>query len=388
MAAPTTSVFQKNLYEGKVAFITGGGSGICKGIAEALMRHGAKTAIYSRSLDKLQTTAKDLEKATGKECVAYAGDVRSYPDVVAAMKKCREHFGKIDIVVCGAAGNFLSTVEGISANGFKSVIDIDLIGTFNTAKAALPHLKESKGSLLSISATFHYVGSPLQAHCAAAKAGVDALTRTLAVEWGQYDIRVNAIAPGKYPERQYDILRNQLIHYEFRPALFAMECQFQTEATSVKRIEDILMCLTRNPIIDKPDIRGRRYAAFKPSPKGLVHAFESAFKLRDLSNDTILPSGSHLKESSTGSLIHSWVVDLSAGWAMDGFSTEDRLILEKRWKARRSSSVELDDPEFRCHEMGTDPGLCMQELDAIEAVRNLTYEGYRIAFSVSPRIRV
>ncbi|KAJ3171606.1 hypothetical protein HDU88_007686 [Geranomyces variabilis] len=196
MAAPTTSVFQKNLYDGKVAFITGGGSGICKGIAEALMRHGARTAIFSRTLDKLQTTAKELEKTTGKECVAYAGDVRSYPDIVAAMKKCREHYGKIDIVVCGAAGNFLSTVEGISANGFKSVIDIDLIGTFNTSKAALPYLKETKGSLLSISATFHYVGSPLQAHCAAAKAGVDALTRTLAVEWGQYDIRVNAIAPG------------------------------------------------------------------------------------------------------------------------------------------------------------------------------------------------
>ncbi|KAI8906093.1 2,4-dienoyl-CoA reductase [Powellomyces hirtus] len=200
MAAATTSVFQPNLYEGKVAFVTGGGSGICKGMTEALMRHGAKTAIFSRTLDKLQVAAKELEKTTGRECLALAGDVRNYADVVAAMHKARDHFGKIDIVICGAAGNFLASVEKISANGFKSVVDIDLIGTFNTAKAALPYLKETKGSLLSVSATFHYTASALQAHCAAAKAGVDALTRTLAVEWGQYGIRVNAIAPGPIQE--------------------------------------------------------------------------------------------------------------------------------------------------------------------------------------------
>ncbi|KAI8823111.1 2,4-dienoyl-CoA reductase [Fimicolochytrium jonesii] len=197
---PTLSVFQPNIFDGKVAFVTGGGSGICKGITEALMRHGAKAAIFSRSLDKIQDAAKSLSSATGKECIGFAGDVRSYTDLEAAMKKARDHYGKIDIVICGAAGNFLSPAENLSANGFKTVVEIDLLGTFNTAKAALPYLKESQGSLLSISATFHYMGSPLQVHCAAAKAGVDAMTKTLAVEWGHYGIRVNAIAPGPIAE--------------------------------------------------------------------------------------------------------------------------------------------------------------------------------------------
>ncbi|KAJ3015076.1 hypothetical protein HKX48_004794 [Thoreauomyces humboldtii] len=200
MSVETSSVFLPSLYAGKVAFVTGGGSGICKGMAEALMRHGAKTAIFSRTLPKLQKAASEMTASTGQECLALAGDVRSYVDLQKALKQAHDHFGRIDVVICGAAGNFLATAERISANGFKSVMDIDLIGTFNTAKAALPYLKETKGSVLSVSATFHYGGSALQAHCAAAKAGVDALTRTLAVEWGQYGIRVNAIAPGPIQE--------------------------------------------------------------------------------------------------------------------------------------------------------------------------------------------
>ncbi|TPX61429.1 hypothetical protein SpCBS45565_g07255 [Spizellomyces sp. 'palustris'] len=211
----TTAVFKPDLFKGKVAFVTGGGSGICKGLTEALLRHGAKAAIFSRTLKKLEITAAELSKTTGSECIALAGDVRSISDVENGLKKAHEHFGRIDIVICGAAGNFLSTAEKISANGFKTVIDIDLIGTFNTSKAALPYLKETRGSLLNVSATFHYTAVPLQAHCAAAKAGIDALTKNLAVEWGHYGVRVNAVAPGPVEETagfdklSYDKSKNQ-----------------------------------------------------------------------------------------------------------------------------------------------------------------------------------
>ncbi|KAJ3035494.1 hypothetical protein HDV00_003700 [Rhizophlyctis rosea] len=196
----TTAIFQPDLFCGKVAFVTGGGSGICKGMTEALMRHGAKSVLISRTLSKLEESAKELTALTGNDCFPIAADVRNYKDMESAFEQAHKKFGRIDIVVCGAAGNFLAPAEKLSANGFKTVIDIDLIGTFNTAKAALPYLKESRGTVISVSATFHYTGVGLQIHCAAAKAGVDAITRTLAVEWGHYGIRVNAIAPGPIQE--------------------------------------------------------------------------------------------------------------------------------------------------------------------------------------------
>src|SRR4030095_9820597 len=107
-----------------------------------------------------------------------------------------QHFGKIDIVVNGAAGNFLCAANELSPNGFGTVVDIDLKGTFNVCRATFEQLKEHQGQILNISATLHYLGTPLQIHVSAAKAGVDALTRNLAVEWGAYGIRVNGIAPG------------------------------------------------------------------------------------------------------------------------------------------------------------------------------------------------
>ena len=117
-------------------------------------------------------------------------------EVERAMAATLEKFGKLDIVVNGAAGNFLCAAEELSPNGFGTVVDIDLKGTFNVSRAALPELKKQRGSILNISATLHYLGTPYQLHVSAAKAGVDALTRNLAVEWGRYGIRVNAIAPG------------------------------------------------------------------------------------------------------------------------------------------------------------------------------------------------
>jgi peroxisomal 2,4-dienoyl-CoA reductase len=128
--------------------------------------------------------------------LAVAADVRNADEVQRAIAATVEHFGKIDIVVNGAAGNFLCKAEELSANGFGTVVDIDLKGTFNVCRAAFDQLKNHHGQILNISATLHYLGTPMQLHVSAAKAGVDALTRNLAVEWGRYGIRVNAIAPG------------------------------------------------------------------------------------------------------------------------------------------------------------------------------------------------
>ncbi|KAI8453655.1 hypothetical protein BY996DRAFT_4582861, partial [Phakopsora pachyrhizi] len=186
-----------DIFNGKVLFCTGGGSGICQKIVEAVMRHGASAFIFGRRKDVLKQTSKKLTELTGgKKCSYRSGDVRSLDSLQAAIDKCVEEFGRIDFVVAGAAGNYLCPIDQLSSNGFKSVVDIDLIGTYNTAKAALPSLKQTKGSFLSISATLHYVGTPLQAHVSAAKAGVDALSQAIAVEFGPHGIRSNVIAPG------------------------------------------------------------------------------------------------------------------------------------------------------------------------------------------------
>jgi 2,4-dienoyl-CoA reductase [(3E)-enoyl-CoA-producing], peroxisomal len=130
------------------------------------------------------------------QAFAVAADVRKPEEVEQAIAATIERFGRIDIVVNGAAGNFLCAAEELSPNGFGTVVDIDLKGTFNVCRAAFAELKKNRGQILNISATLHYLGTPMQLHVSAAKAGVDALTKNLAVEWGRYGIRVNAIAPG------------------------------------------------------------------------------------------------------------------------------------------------------------------------------------------------
>jgi peroxisomal 2,4-dienoyl-CoA reductase len=132
----------------------------------------------------------------GGECQAIATDVRDYESVVDALARAKEHYGKIDIVVNGAAGNFLCAADQLSSNGFGTVVDIDTKGTFNVCRASFEALKESRGQILNISATLHYLATPMQIHVSAAKAGVDAITRNLSAEWGRYGIRVNGIAPG------------------------------------------------------------------------------------------------------------------------------------------------------------------------------------------------
>jgi peroxisomal 2,4-dienoyl-CoA reductase len=189
------TIFADGILNGRVAFVTGGGTGITGGVARAFAEAGASVALVSRKMDHLQPAADAINERGGR-AVAIAADVRQPEAVEQAIAETVAQFGKIDIVVNGAAGNFLCTAEELSPNGFGTVVDIDLKGTFNVCRAAFAQLKEHRGQVLNISATLHYLGTPLQLHVSAAKAGVDALTRNLAVEWGRYGIRVNAIAPG------------------------------------------------------------------------------------------------------------------------------------------------------------------------------------------------
>ncbi len=188
-------IFADDILQGKVAFVTGGATGITGGIARTFARYGAKIAITSRKEENLISQKQFIEENGGK-CFSVAADVRDFDAVQAAIAKTVEHYGRIDIVINGAAGNFLCSAEQLSANGFGTVVDIDTKGTFNVCRAAFEPLKESKGQILNISATLHYLATPMQIHVSAAKAGVDAITRNLSVEWGRHGIRVNGIAPG------------------------------------------------------------------------------------------------------------------------------------------------------------------------------------------------
>jgi peroxisomal 2,4-dienoyl-CoA reductase len=188
-------MFASNLLEGRVALVTGGGTCICRGIALAFAAHGCDVAITSRKMEHLEPTVTEL-RATGRRAIAKAADVRDPAAIGAVVEATVAEFGRLDILINGAAGNFICLAENLSPNGFGTVVDIDLKGTFHASKAALPHLKAHGGSVVNISATLPYLGTMGQSHAAAAKAGIDSLTRTLACEWGPYGIRVNGIAPG------------------------------------------------------------------------------------------------------------------------------------------------------------------------------------------------
>jgi NAD(P)-dependent dehydrogenase (short-subunit alcohol dehydrogenase family) len=188
-------IFRDHLLEGKVAFITGGGSGINLRIAERFAAQGAKLGLMGRKQDKLDRAAEGI-RSGGGAAIGIAGDVRYYEECENALRKTHQEFGEIDILVCGAAGNFPAPVLGMSANGFKAVIDIDLLGTFNTCRAAYEHLRKPGASVISISATHAFVPIAYQAHVCAAKAGIDIFSKTLAIEWAAAGVRVNVIAPG------------------------------------------------------------------------------------------------------------------------------------------------------------------------------------------------
>ena len=194
-----TSVFRPGLFDGQVAIITGGGTGIGFGIAELLASLGAHAVLASRKLEHLEPAAERLRAAGGRASVA-AVDVRDPERVKAMVAEVRDAHGRIDVLVNNAAGNFYAPSETLSANAWKSVIEIDLYGTFFCSQAVMPVMRAGGGGrIVNISMTLHYRGWPLMAHATAAKAGVDALTRTLALEWAPHGIRVNAIAPGPIP---------------------------------------------------------------------------------------------------------------------------------------------------------------------------------------------
>ena len=185
------SIFRDNLFSGKVAFFTGATSGIGLTIAKRFAALGTRVALMSRKQDKVDAAVARIGNSIG-----FAGDVRNYADVEAALAQTREQLGEIDFLFCIAAGNFPAPVIGMSANAFKSVIDIDVLGTFNTCRAAYVHLRKPGAVVISISANHAQIAYPLQAHVCAAKAGVELLSKTLALEWGPAGVRVNCITPG------------------------------------------------------------------------------------------------------------------------------------------------------------------------------------------------
>jgi NAD(P)-dependent dehydrogenase (short-subunit alcohol dehydrogenase family) len=189
------ATFRDGLLTGKTAFVAGASSGINLQIATRLAQAGAAVTILSRSPDKIEAAAAGI-RATGAKCIGIAQDVRDHEGVGAAFAKSVEAHGEIDILVSGAAGNFVAPFNGLSYNGFRAVIDIDLVGCFNVMRQGFPHLRKPGASCITISAPQALHPYPLQSHVNAAKAGADMLVKTLAIEWGSLGVRINSIIPG------------------------------------------------------------------------------------------------------------------------------------------------------------------------------------------------
>jgi NAD(P)-dependent dehydrogenase (short-subunit alcohol dehydrogenase family) len=191
------SIFRDGILTGKVALVTGGGSGIGAGIARVLAHQGAAVTLVGRTPEKLEAAAAQIRGAVpGARVLAAPADVREFARLDEAVGKTVAEFGGLDIAISSAAGNFLAPAAQLSTNGFRTVVDIDLCGTFNTCRAAFPHLAKRRGSIVSITATQAFVPMPLQCHAGAAKAGIEKLTRDLALEWASSGVRVNTVAPG------------------------------------------------------------------------------------------------------------------------------------------------------------------------------------------------
>src|SRR5882757_599440 len=188
-------------FAGQAVFVAGGTSGINLGIALGFARAGARVAVMSRSPEKVEAAVARLREA-GAEAIGTAADVRDYAATEAALQAAHDAFGDFDVLVSGAAGNFPAPALGMSANGFKSVVDIDLLGSFHVLRAAHPFLRKPGASVINISAPQAESPMLMQAHVCAAKAGVDMLTRVLAMEWGRDGIRINSIVPGPIDETE------------------------------------------------------------------------------------------------------------------------------------------------------------------------------------------
>ena len=189
--------------KGKTIVITGGGTGLGKAMGTYFLKLGANLVITSRKLEVLQKTAEEMAAETGGQVLAVQCDVRDNAQVEALLQKSIEKFGTVDCLLNNAAGNFISPTERLSANAFSSIIDIVLKGTVNCTLAFGKHwiAQKQKAAVLNIITTYAFTGSAYVVPSACAKGGVLALTRSLAVEWGKYGIRTNAIAPGPFPTK-------------------------------------------------------------------------------------------------------------------------------------------------------------------------------------------
>ncbi|KAK4100903.1 NAD(P)-binding protein [Parathielavia hyrcaniae] len=211
-----SNVWANDIFANRVLFITGGAGTIGSAQTRALVHLGADACIIGRSVEKTEAAAKEIAKVrNGARVLGIGGvDVRSFDSLKAAADCCVSELGAIDYVIAGAAGNFIAPISSLSPNAFKTVLDIDTIGTFNTLKATIPHLVDSAarnpntdptstshsgqtgGCFLAVSATFHYTGMPLQSHVSAAKAAIETLTASVALEYGPLGVTANCVAPG------------------------------------------------------------------------------------------------------------------------------------------------------------------------------------------------
>ncbi|KAL5627148.1 hypothetical protein FOBRF1_001491 [Fusarium oxysporum] len=204
-----SKIWQNNLFDGRVVFCTGGSGTICSAQVKALVQLGANACIVGRNSQKTEEMALAIaEVRAGSKVIGIGNiDVRKLTALEGAVDQCVRELGGIDFVIAGAAGNFLAPIDGLSANAFKSVVDIDLLGSYNTLKSTLSYLLASAarnrnpgsttgGRIIFVSATFHYTGVPYQSHVAAAKAGVDALSASVALEYGPRGLTSNVISPG------------------------------------------------------------------------------------------------------------------------------------------------------------------------------------------------
>lgn len=193
--------FAEGLFRGKTVFVTGGGGTINAGIARGFAELGADLALCGRTRASLEAAAASI-RALSAQALVVEADVQRIETLESALAATVRRFGKVDVLVCGAAANFPAPAEQMTAEGFAKVISVDLMGSFNAARAAFPHLKATKGNVIFVSATNALMPFAFQAHVGAAKAGIDSLMRGLALEWGKHGIRCNSILPGPIEETE------------------------------------------------------------------------------------------------------------------------------------------------------------------------------------------